>query len=115
MEKDRKNFIHKNEGFICENCGEEVYPLRNGSCRNHCPICFHSKHVDNVPGDRLSDCKGIMEPIDFEYRTKKGYMIIHKCKKCGKEQKNKMAFEDKVQPDDYDLFLVFIKEINMTK
>ncbi len=115
MYKNRKNFINRNEGFICENCGNEVLPLKNGSYRNHCPFCFYSKHVDNIPGDRLSTCKGIMEPIDYDYSSKKGYIIIHRCTKCGKIQNNKTAFDDYNQPDDYDMFLNLIQEINLTK
>ena len=36
------------EGFICENCGRKVEPL-GYSCRNHCPYCLYSKHVDIEP------------------------------------------------------------------
>ena len=31
--------------------------------RNHCPNCLSSLHVDEEPGDRASDCGGIMEPV----------------------------------------------------
>ncbi|MBO7095209.1 RNHCP domain-containing protein [bacterium] len=34
-----------NETFICTNCGQEV-PLASKTCRNHCPYCFTSLHVD---------------------------------------------------------------------
>lgn len=107
---ERKNFITNNEGFICENCGRDVLPLKNGSCRNHCPFCFYSKHVDkDVPGDRLSECGGLMKPIAYEYHSKKGYMIVHKCCECGKTIKNKTAFDDPLQSDDYDEFLKLIQ------
>ena len=29
--------------------------------RNHCPNCLSSLHVDEEPGDRASDCGGIMD------------------------------------------------------
>ena len=92
--RKKKNFIHINEGFICKKCGFEVKPLEK-SCRNHCPKCLYSLHVDeNVPGDRLSTCNTLMEPIGLEYKGKKGYQLIHKCLKCGKKQLNIVADDD---------------------
>lgn len=81
------------EEFICENCGRQV-PKLGYSCRNHCPYCLHSKHVDIDPGDRLEDCHGLLEPIGIESNSKKGYIIIFKCQKCGKIRKNKAAEDD---------------------
>ena len=112
---NRKNFISNNEGFICENCGKEILPLHNGSCRNHCPYCFYSKHVDNVPGDRLSNCGGLMKPVGYDYNSKKGYVIIHNCAKCGKEIKNILAFDDSIQADNYEYFLELVKKFSLTK
>ncbi len=111
----RKNFIKKNESFKCGNCGENILELKNGSCRNHCPFCFYSKHVDNVPGDRESVCKSLMKPVEYEYNSKKGYMIVHECLSCGKIQKNKTSFDDPIQPDDYDNFLEFVETVNRNK
>ena len=88
-----KRFTEIDEEFICENCGEKVKPL-GYSCRNHCPKCLYSKHVDINPGDREEACHGMLEPIDIEINSKKGYMIIFKCKKCGKITKNKVAEDD---------------------
>ena len=45
------NFTEIDEAFVCENCGKEVKKL-GYSCRNHCPECLYSKHVDKNPGDR---------------------------------------------------------------
>ena len=81
------------EEFICENCGRQV-PKLGYSCRNHCPYCLYSKHVDIDPGDRLEDCHGLLEPIGIESNSKKGYIIIFKCQKCGKIRKNKVAEDD---------------------
>ena len=53
----------ENSQFLCEQCGRHVLPLSNGSYRNHCPFCLFSKHVDILPGDRASDCGGLMEPV----------------------------------------------------
>lgn len=50
--------------FICKVCGRTVVPENAGSGhRNHCPNCLASLHLDIEPGDRESDCGGIMEPI----------------------------------------------------
>lgn len=81
------------EEFICENCGKEVKKLGYTS-RDHCPHCLHSKHLDINPGDRMCDCNGILKPVSIDYNTKKGYMIIYKCEKCGEVRKNKTAKDD---------------------
>ena len=80
------------EEFVCENCGKKV-PKLGYSCRNHCPFCLYSKHVDIEPGDRAQTCHGLLEPIGIE-KNKKGYIIIFKCKKCGEIRKNKIAEDD---------------------
>lgn len=43
----------ENQGFICQNCGESVLPLENGSFRNHCPQCLFSVHLDDAQGDNV--------------------------------------------------------------
>jgi hypothetical protein len=88
-------FITRQEQFICEHCGAHVEPLDHGSCRNHCPICLYSKHVDkDGPGDRLSTCLGLMRPDHLDQDGKKGWMIVHICQKCGKTIPNKAAEDD---------------------
>lgn len=88
-------FIMINESFVCENCGKEVSKHPNGSARNHCPFCLYSKHLDrDFPWDRLSDCLWIMQPIGIDSKKNKGWMIEHKCKKCGKKILNKVASDD---------------------
>ena len=82
------------EEFVCENCGKKV-PKLGYSCRNHCPFCLYSKHVDIEPGDRAQTCHGLLEPIGIE-KNKKGYIIIFKCKKCGEIRKNKVAEDDDI-------------------
>lgn len=88
-----RNFIKIDEEFVCENCGNKVEKL-GYTCRNHCPKCLHSKHVDINPGDRQEECKGTLEPVGLEIDSKKGYVIVFKCKKCGKFRKNKAAKDD---------------------
>ena len=95
----------RNESFTCEKCREEVSPHPTGSARNHCPKCLYSKHVDHtLPGDRLSDCHGLMRPIGVNYKKNKGDMIVHECEKCHKKILNQVA------PDD--AFLQFVREMN---
>ncbi len=94
-----------NESFTCENCGKTIWKHPEWSARNHCPFCLSSKHMDkDFPGDRASTCLWIMEPVWIDNKKNKGWMIKHKCKKCGKEILNKVA------PDDN--FLDLIKKIN---
>jgi len=96
---EQKKFVEMDEEFICENCHKKVSKL-GYSCRNHCPYCLHSKHVDKNPGDRQEECHGILEPVSLEIDGKKGYVIIFRCKKCGAIRKNKMA-----KDDDMDLII----------
>lgn len=96
-----------NDNFICENCWEEVVKHPEGSARNHCPICLHSKHLDqDFPWDRLSTCEWLMQPVWIDHKKNKWDMIKHRCKKCRKEILNKVA------PDDN--FIDFVKKINKT-
>ncbi|TFJ72373.1 RNHCP domain-containing protein [Carnobacterium maltaromaticum] len=95
----------ENQGFTCINCCQEILPVTNGSYRNHCPYCLYSLHLDHEPGDRNSECKGIMKPISYRYKAKKGYQIEHCCLRCGKIQWNKVA-EDTIAEDQ---FINFIK------
>lgn len=88
-----KNFTKRDEEFICENCGIKVEKLIYSS-RDHCPHCLCSKHVDKMPGDREETCHGILRPIQVEPNTKKGYVIIYKCDKCGEIRRNKAAEDD---------------------
>ena len=94
-----KRFQKNDSGFICANCGKEVLPLGYTS-RNHCPFCLCSLHLDINPGDRASDCGGLLEPVSALPDPKKGYIIISKCRRCGEIRRNKSAHEASVQPDD---------------
>ena len=80
------------EEFVCENCGAKVKKL-GYSCRNHCPVCLYSKHVDIMPGDRYNTCSGLMKPIGIE-KYKNTYKIIYKCSKCNQIHKNIIADDD---------------------
>jgi hypothetical protein len=90
-------FLVKNDGFVCEYCGEKNPPAVK-TCRNHCRKCLCSKHVDDTsPGDRMSSCGGKMSIGAVLPGTKKtDYVLLHVCEKCGKETKNRMADDDEM-------------------
>lgn len=83
------------EGFICKYCGEHVSITGAGTQhRNHCPKCLYSLHVDHVPGDRSSNCGGLMEPISVWVRKGGEWAIIHRCRICGALCSNRIAADD---------------------
>ena len=96
-------FIEIDEPFKCEVCGEDVLPL-GYTCRDHCPKCLCSKHVDKDPGDRAEECRGILRPVGLENNKKKGYIIVYKCDRCGMIRRNKMAIDD-----NFDLAMEVVK------
>lgn len=93
-----KNYFKKHkctDSFICKVCGITVVSQGAGSGhRNHCPNCLSSVHLDKHPGDRASDCHGIMEPITVWVRKNNEWAIIHRCKICGKMASNRIAADD---------------------
>ena len=101
---ETKRFTKNDGGFICLNCGREVLPVGSTS-RNHCPFCLWSLHVDVNPGDRANACMGLMMPVSALPDPKKGYIIVHKCQKCGEIRRNKAAYNVKIQPDDIALII----------
>ena len=90
---ENSKFTEIDEEFKCDNCGKKVSKLKY-SCRNHCPYCLHSKHVDIDPGDRAETCHGLLKPIGLDTTSKKGYVIVFKCEKCGMIRRNKVADDD---------------------
>ncbi|HRY91265.1 MAG TPA: RNHCP domain-containing protein [Candidatus Gracilibacteria bacterium] len=101
--------ININESFTCEHCGKEN-PKALQSCRNHCRFCLYSKHVDlAAPGDRQSDCHGLMVPTGVTQTGAKGFQIIHKCQKCGKEIANITAEDDNL---DQIIKIMQIQNVN---
>ncbi len=88
-----KRFTKINDGFICSQCGKENSPLKGG-CRDHCRFCLGSSHVDTFPGDRDNLCGGVMSVIGIDYKSKKGYILLYRCLKCGEIKRNKTANDD---------------------
>ena len=62
--------------------------------RNHCPNCLCSLHVDEEPGDRASACGGLMEPVAVWVRKGGEWAIVHRCRRCGKMDSNRIAADD---------------------
>jgi DNA-directed RNA polymerase subunit RPC12/RpoP len=93
----RINHIYKDENsaFICGNCGNGVVATENGTLnRNHCPACLWSRHVDLRTGDRMSVCRGMMEPIGIWVKSDGEWSLIHRCVKCGSLRTNRIAGDD---------------------
>ena len=83
------------ESVTCKVCGRPVVSAGAGSGhRNHCPNCLSSLHVDNEPGDRESDCGGIMEPVAVWVRKNGEWAVIHRCRRCGALSSNRVAADD---------------------
>jgi hypothetical protein len=41
-----------------------------------------------------------MRPAALDFRSGKGWMIVHECVRCGRTHRTKAALEDPRQPDD---------------
>ena len=106
--KSRQSRYQQSSGdFTCLHCSNPVSAnslLSGVNNRNHCPICLWSRHLDMFQaGDRLSACKGMMEPVGLTLKqTNKKYgpaaqgelMLIHLCGECGKASINRIAADD---------------------
>lgn len=83
--------------FKCSNCKKEITNNNfiGTANRNHCPFCLWSLHVDlEIPGDRKSNCQGLMKPAELTFKKDGEIMIVHKCLKCGSVSKNRIAGDD---------------------
>lgn len=84
-----------NDSFTCKVCLRPVTSIGAGSDhRNHCPNCLASLHLDNLPGDRASDCGGIMDAVGVWVRKNGEWAIIHRRRRCGKLSSNRIAADD---------------------
>ncbi len=83
------------DSFTCRVCGFTVTPEDAGtSHRNHCPKCLSSVHLDNEPGDRASDCGGVMDAISVWVKKNGEWALIHRCRDCGTLSSNRIAADD---------------------
>lgn len=81
--------------FVCEHCHRQISTRAPGTHhRNHCPLCLRGLHVDIRTGDRLSACRGIMEPITVWVKSDGEWAIVHRCQKCGVIRTNRIAGDD---------------------
>ena len=87
-------FHYKTRTLSCYHTLKTSQAQRRSDHRNHCPNCLSSLHVDEEPGDRASDCGGVMEPIAVWVRKGGEWAIIHRCKRCGKLSSNRVAADD---------------------
>jgi hypothetical protein len=88
----RKNPIHRDESFLCSICKRSV-DKGKVQIRDHCPYCLHGIHLDIIPGDRASDCKGVLVPQSLE-TTNAQTWITYVCKTCN------YIFRVRSHPDD---------------
>ncbi len=86
------------EEFRCRHCRAMIGPtVCGGKHRNHCPLCLHSRHVDDRrPGDRASECGSLMAPVGRFARPNGEPMLVHRCLGCGREGHNRIAADDAV-------------------
>lgn len=84
-----------NEDFVCSWCNQAI-PKAEKTCRNHCPHCFVSLHVDwKIPWDRASDCHWLMFPTSYIYKSSQT-KILFTCSLCQKTHWNKQASDDQI-------------------
>ena len=104
MSQDLPKFTRINEAFVCQNCNHNVPPAQS-TCRDHCPRCLWSIHVDNNPGDRNAGCGAPLQPKSYSSNKKKGFMIHYICLKCGTRKVNKFLEFDEHEADSMDALL----------
>ena len=91
----RRRADRDSTAFICDHCGRGVPGTAPGTRhRNHCPHCLWSSHVDMRPGDRLSGCRGLMEPISISVQPDGEWSLVHRCRECGILRCNRIAGDD---------------------
>lgn len=93
--------------FRCAHCHvlvSSAHLLSGVNNRNHCPYCLWSCHLDLfAAGDRLSACKGQMQPIGLTMKNGRNkyrldqrgeLMLIHECMECRTLSINRIAADD---------------------
>jgi rubrerythrin len=85
-----KTFKRRKEDFVCRKCG---FVVKGDGFTDHCPKCLFSIHFDVNPGDRKSECYGLMEPIGVKKEGER-YVIYYECLSCGYKHRVKKAEDD---------------------
>jgi hypothetical protein len=81
--------------FRCGHCKLDVPEEAAGTAhRNHCPNCLWSRHLDDSPGDRASECGSLMEPIGITVRGGGEWVLVHRCTGCDEIHLNRTAGDD---------------------
>jgi hypothetical protein len=88
-----RKFTRTKEDFVCKNCNQIV---KGNGYTNHCTNCLYSLHVDEYPGDRQENCKGLMLPIDIIVKGGEPKHIIHQCLICKKTKQNILSDLDSI-------------------
>ena len=102
MVNQPKKFTRRIEDFDCEKCGAKN---TGTGFTNHCCHCLWSKHVDINPGDRATNCGGMMEPVKIDFEKGK-YIINHKCVKCGFKKRQSLE-----KNDNFDAAVTITKKL----
>ncbi|MEU5402280.1 RNHCP domain-containing protein [Streptomyces sp. NPDC005963] len=87
--------VQRTKTFDCVRCGLTVSELGpDGTGRNHCPSCLHSRHVhDHVEGG-ASDCRSRMTPISIAVLRNGDWMVIHRCTRCDELTSSAICTDD---------------------
>ena len=63
--------------------------------------------MDERPGDRAGGCGGLMAPVAIDHRPAKGYLVVHRCLRCGTVRRNRIA-TGTTAPDDLDAVIALM-------
>ncbi|MER5771129.1 RNHCP domain-containing protein [Streptomyces sp. NPDC001985] len=81
--------------FGCVRCGLTVAALGpDGTRRNHCPSCLHSRHVHDRVDGGPSDCRSRMTPISIAVLRSGDWMLIHRCTRCDELTSSPISGDD---------------------
>lgn len=85
-----------NDMFTCKVCGQAPSSRAGAGSehRNHCPNCLSSQHVDDEQATAPRVAAGVMEPWACGCAKGGEWAIIHRCRRCGKLDSNRVAADD---------------------
>jgi DNA-directed RNA polymerase subunit RPC12/RpoP len=87
--------VLRTETFECVRCGLTVTAFApDGSRRNHCPGCLHSRHVHELVEGGPSSCRSRMAPISIAVLRDGDWTVIHRCAGCGELTSNPISGDD---------------------